>query len=142
MEAGGMVPPHVHKYMDEHFTVTKGEILFTVNGEKIIKKEGEVLLVPKGIRHSIKNPVKGQIGLTVKYSPCSDTHRMFEIVATLDQANPGSIMNMVKYFYLAPKLGLKEFSTPQPAFAMIVISAVVTVMGKLYGWDKLISKFK
>jgi quercetin dioxygenase-like cupin family protein len=62
MEAGGAVPQHVHKYMDEHFTITKGEILFTVNGKKIIKKEGEELFIPKGTAHSIKNQTKDSIG--------------------------------------------------------------------------------
>ena len=142
MEAGGMVPPHLHKYSDEYFTVTKGEVLFTVNGEKITKNVGDTLLVPKGTPHSIKNPGKGQIGLTVKYSPCADVHRMFQIVAALDETNPGSIMNMVKYFYLSPRLGLKDFSTPQPAFAMTIMSGIVTLIGKLSGWDKLIDKFK
>ncbi len=142
MEAGGMVPPHLHKYSDEHFTVTKGEVLFTVNGEKITKQVGDTLLVPKGTPHSIKNPGKGQIGLTVKYSPCADVHRMFQIVAALDETNPGKVMNMVKYFYLSPRLGLKDFSTPQPAFAMTIISGIVTLIGKLSGWDKLIAQFK
>lgn len=142
MEAGGMVPPHLHKYSDEHFTVTKGEVLFTVNGEKIIKNVGDTLLVPKGTTHSIKNPGKEQIGLTVTYTPCADVHRMFQIVSALDQTNPGSVMNMVKYFYISPRLGLKEFSTPQPEFIMTIMSGIVTVMGKLSGWDKLVNQFK
>ena len=142
MEAGGSVPTHFHKYMDEEFTITKGEVLFKVNGKKIIKKKGEILMLPKGTVHSITNPVKGQIGLTVKYSPCADTHRMFEIIVSLDNDKPGTVMNMVKYFYLSPRLGLKEFSVPHPAFAMKLINGIVTVVGKLSGWDKLISKFK
>lgn len=142
MEAGGMVPPHLHKYSDEHFTVTKGEVLFTVNGEKIIKTVGDTLLVPKGITHSIKNPGNGQIGLNVTYSPCADVHRMFQIVSALDETNPGSVMNMVKFFYISPRLGLKEFSTPQPAFIMTIMSGIVTVMGKLSGWDKLVNQFR
>ena len=116
--------------------------MFTVNGEKITKQVGDTLLVPKGTPHSIKNPGKGQIGLTVKYSPCADVHRMFQIVAALDETNPGKVMNMVKYFYLSPRLGLKDFSTPQPAFAMTIISGIVTLIGKLSGWDKLIAQFK
>jgi len=85
MQEGGAVPQHLHKHMDELFTVTEGEVLFTVNGQKMIKKTGEVLFVPRGTPHSIKNETKEKIGLTVKYSPCADTHRMFEIIATLDQ---------------------------------------------------------
>jgi len=142
MEAGGMVPPHKHEFMDEQFTVTKGEVLFTVNGKKVTKKVGEVLLVPKGTPHSIKNPVKGQIGLTVKYSPCSDTHRLFEMIATFDETNPGKVMNMLKAFYVGSRIGLKPFSTPHPAVASSIINFIVTVTGKVSGWDKLVTKFK
>ncbi len=142
MEAGGKVPNHLHRYMDEHFTVTEGEVLFESKEEKIVKKAGETFFVPKGITHSVSNKSKNTICVTVKYSPCSDTHRMFEIVSTLDEENPGKMMNMVKYFYLAPRLGLQEFSTPQPQFIMNIISGIVTVMGKISGWDKLIPKFR
>lgn len=142
MEAGGKVPTHIHQHMDEHFTITKGEILFKIKGESIRKKEGDKFFVPKGTPHSVINPTKGQIGMTVSYSPCADTHRMFQIIATLDETKPGSIMNMMKYFYLVPRLGLKVFSTIQPAFAMRLMNATITIMGKLSGWKKLVAQFK
>lgn len=141
IEAKGKVPTHVHNHMNEHFAITKGEILFEVNGEKIIKKAGEELFVPKGTPHSVTNLIKAQVGVTVKYSPCADTHRMFQIIATLDETNPGSIMNMIKYFYLVPRLGLKEFSIIKPAFVMRFMNGIVTIMGKLSGWDRLVKKF-
>ncbi|MBP7478230.1 MAG: cupin domain-containing protein [Chitinophagales bacterium] len=142
IEAGGSVPPHVHHYMDEHFLITKGEITFQVNGEKITKKPGEDFFVPKGIVHAVNNAVKGQSCITVTYSPCADTHRMFQILATLDIENPGSMINMMKYFYLVPKLGLKEFSSIHPPFIMSMMGGIVSVLGKIAGWDKLIVKFK
>jgi hypothetical protein len=67
---------------------------------------------------------------------------MFQIIATLDETKPGSTMNFVKCFYISPRIGLKEFSTPQPAIAMTIINSIVTIIGKLSGWDKLVSKFK
>lgn len=142
IEAGGKVPNHYHQHMDEHFMVIKGEILFQVNGEKLLKKAGEEFFVPKGTIHSVTNSAKEQSGMTVKYTPCADTHRMFQILESLDQENPGSTLNMVKYFYLVPRLGLKEFSTISPAFVMNVMNGLATIMGKLAGWDKLISRFK
>jgi quercetin dioxygenase-like cupin family protein len=142
VEAGGKVPPHIHYHMDEHFTITKGEITFQVKGEKITKKNGEEFFVPKGTIHSVTNAIKGHSEMTVKYSPCADTHRMFQILTTLDEEKPGSMMNMMKYFYLVPRLGLKEFSAISPAFLMRIMTGVVYVIGKLSGWDKLIAKFK
>lgn len=142
IEAGGSVPPHVHNHMNEHFIITKGEITFQVNGKKITKKQGEEFFVPKGTTHAVNNAVKGQSCMTVTYSPCSDTHRMFQILAILDIENPGSMINMMKYFYLVPRLGLKEFSSIRPAFLMSIMDGIVSVWGKIAGWDKLIAKFK
>ncbi|MBP6730656.1 MAG: cupin domain-containing protein [Chitinophagales bacterium] len=142
MKAGGKVPAHVHIYMDEHFTVTDGEVKFTVNGRAIIKKQGEELLVPKGTVHSITNTTGQTISMRVKYTPCSDAHRMFEILTLLNETSPGSGLNMAKYFYIFPRLGLKEFSAvPSPA-AMKVMNLLLTVMGKLAGWDKFVRQLK
>ncbi|MBL7812254.1 MAG: cupin domain-containing protein [Bacteroidetes bacterium] len=142
VEAGGGVPPHVHYHMDEHFIISKGEIAFKVNGVKMIKKSGEEFFVPKGTIHSVTNISQGQSEVTVKYSPCADTHRMFQILSTLDREKPDSMINMMKYFYLVPRLGLREFSSIRPAFLMSLMNIIVTLTGKLAGWDKLITKFK
>lgn len=142
MQAGGKVPTHFHKYCDEHFKITKGEVLFTVNGEKIIKKVGEELFVPKGIPHALNNIGKDDVQVTVTYSPCADTHRLFEILVQVDEKNNGSAIKMIKYFYLAPRLGLKVFSTPSSVFVLSILNGLSSLMGKLLGWDKLLIKFK
>lgn len=141
LEIGGGVPPHIHKHMDEHFLVQEGVMTFTVGGKKIVKKKGEDIFVPKGVTHAIKNAGTEQVKMLVTYSPCLDTHRMFEIITALDEEKPGSVVNMMKYFYLAPRLGMKEFSSPSPVFIANVLSAIVLVIGKLSGWDKLVARF-
>src|ERR1043165_8409721 len=142
VEGGGMVPPLVHIHMDEHFTVTYGEVTFTINKQKIIKQPGEELLVPKGVEHSIKNHTCQQVGLQEKYTPCADVHRIFEIVATLSEINPGSAVTVIDLSYVYPRLGLKEFSTIAVPGVMPVLHFVITVTGKLAGWDKLVVQFK
>jgi quercetin dioxygenase-like cupin family protein len=140
MQAKGKVPMHFHKYCDEHFKITKGQMVFIVNGQKIIKKQGEELTIPKGTTHAINNLGNTEVQLTVSYTPCADTHRLFEILVQLDEKNEGKPINMIKYFYLAPRLGLKEFSTPSPAFVLSILNGLSTLIGKLLGWDKLINK--
>jgi quercetin dioxygenase-like cupin family protein len=142
IDEGGKVPPHFHHYSDEHFKIIKGEILFQVDGEKITKKEGDVFFVPKGTTHSVTNTHKGQSAMAVQYMPCADIHKMFEILATLNKSNPGSMLNMMKYFYLAPRLGLKGFSTLSPAWMMRAMNGSLSILGKLSGWDKLLLAFK
>jgi len=142
MEPKGKVDPHIHKYSDEHFLITKGEVQFKVDGETLIKKQGDELLVKKGIVHSIVNKTAEDIEVIVSYSPCADIHRMFFIMATLDKSNPGSSVNIAKYFYLVPRLGLKEFSTPQPEMVFKMITLILTIAGTFLRWGKLVKKFK
>lgn len=142
LEAGGGVPPHIHKYMDEHFAVIEGEVTFMVSGKPVVKKAGEELMVPMHTVHGIKNKSGKRIGITVTYSPPSDTARMFEIMSALNEEKPGSMMSMVKYFYIAPRIGLKDFSNPQPAWVEGLLSGIVGIMGVLGGWNKYVKRFK
>jgi len=141
LEPGGMVPTHAHIHMDEYFDVVKGEMKFKVNGKTIIKKPGENIMVPKGIKHSIANAGKEQVEMIVKYMPCSDTHRFFEIVSTLDNIKPATMKTLMQALYIADKLKLKQFSHPQPMIANNIIMFILKVAGKLAGWDKLVNKF-
>lgn len=141
LEPGGMVPPHAHFHMDEYFAVVKGEMKFNVNGKPIIKKAGEEIMVPKGIKHSISNAGKEQVEMNVKYMPCSDTHRFFEIISALDSIKPATMKTLMQSLYIADKLKLKQFSHPQPMVANNIIMFMLKVVGKLSGWDKLVNKF-
>src|ERR687891_2811031 len=52
---GGGPPPHVHSREEEGFYILKGEITFTVNGEKVVAKAGTFANMPVGTLHSFKN---------------------------------------------------------------------------------------
>jgi mannose-6-phosphate isomerase-like protein (cupin superfamily) len=140
LDAGGMVPPHCHIHMDEHFEIVKGEMKFKVNGKTIIKKTGEEIMVPKGVKHSIANVGIEQVEMNVKYMPCSDTHRFFEIVASLDEIKPATPKTLMQSLYIADKMQLKQFSHPQPMLANNIIMSMLKIVGKVSGWDKLVQR--
>lgn len=142
LEKKGGVPPHVHVHMDERFIIQRGEMTFMLNGKKIVKKSGEEFFVPKGQTHSIKNTGTEQAIMTVTYSPCADTHRMFQVFSSLDEKSPDNVMNMMKYFYIYPKLGWKEFSAIQPPAMNMLMKVIVNIIGKLSGWNKLVNQFR
>jgi quercetin dioxygenase-like cupin family protein len=142
LQKGGMVPPHHHIHMDEHFSVLKGTMKFKVNGETVYKKEGEEIMVPRGVTHSISNAGDEQVEMTVKYMPNADCSRTFELISTFDKQNPGKMSSLFKAMYVGQRIGLKDFSTPSPAFILPIISGIVTITGKLSGWDKLVKEFK
>ncbi|HNV97764.1 MAG TPA: cupin domain-containing protein [Chitinophagales bacterium] len=138
---GGSVPAHFHAHMSEHFSVTEGEAEFIVKGEKIVKRAGEELFVPLGDVDGICNKSMHPVRMRVTYSPASDTRRMFEIIVALTAEAPRSAMNMVKYFYVAPRIGLKPFSTPSPAFINGLLNGIASFMGFVGGWKKYVRTF-
>ena len=142
VEKGGGVPPHLHKFMDEKFVITKGEFKFKMNGETIIKKAGDEHFVPKGCTHSVKNVFDGQSAAHVTFSPSADTGKLFEIVYSLDESNPGKVMNMIKAIYITHKLGLREFSTPQPEWVAKMLMSIVKMMAGFSQWNKLVEKYR
>ena len=54
MEPGGYSPYHQHPWEHEVF-ILKGQGLVTGGGEERSFKEGDVILIPKGERHQLKN---------------------------------------------------------------------------------------
>lgn len=141
---GGMVPPHFHRYMDEHFAVTKGEVTFMVNGETILKREGETLLVPKMTPHSIKNNSGDSIGLRVSYTPNADADKMFSAWAAFHDGGDSLLTGFLKWLYLQKKLNWKKFSEPaHPVGTGIfaVMDGVAIMLGKINGWNKYLPKF-
>lgn len=145
LEAGGAVPPHQHRYMDEHFTVTEGEATFTVNYETVVKQVGETLLVPRGTRHGITNKTKSRIGLKARYSPCADTHKFFAAMSYFSENGQISMGGMFKAFYVQKKLGWKPFSEAADAGGAIMfglMNGIGAVCGVLGGWSKYLKEFE
>lgn len=54
MPKGSEVPVHIHTLEDEIFHVLKGEVELTLGDEKIIGKKGDIVYLPRGIKHGIK----------------------------------------------------------------------------------------
>lgn len=48
-------PPHVHHREEESFCVVKGELEFTIRGQTIHPKPGDVLIAPKDVPHVFRN---------------------------------------------------------------------------------------
>lgn len=141
---GAGVPPHFHRYSDEHFTVTKGEVTFTVNGETMVKREGDTLVVPRMTPHSIKNKTNDAIGLRVVYTPNADTHKMFGCWSTLLDEGNGMMSVFMKWWFIQEKLGWRKFSEPADGGGRAMFSAVgglAMLLGGLLGWKKYLDKF-
>ncbi len=51
---GAGAPPHEHARSDERFHVLQGEITFVVGHEITTAREGDFVLVPRGVRHAFR----------------------------------------------------------------------------------------
>ena len=65
----GLEPPtHTHAREDEAIYILSGEVQFTIGRKRVIGREGEWVLLPRGVRHSYE--VLGeQAHLLVTYTP-------------------------------------------------------------------------
>ena len=54
MRKGSNVPVHIHLNEDEIFHVLEGEVQLVLGEETLTGKEGDIIYLPRGIRHGIK----------------------------------------------------------------------------------------
>ena len=58
---GGVITEHVHPRQEERFTILAGQAHFTLNGQELIARAGETVVVPAGVPHSEGNPGPAEI---------------------------------------------------------------------------------
>ena len=54
MEKGSEVQVHIHELEDEIFHVLEGQVELTLGDEKIEGNKGDVIYLPRGVKHGIK----------------------------------------------------------------------------------------
>ncbi len=62
-------PEHIHPAYEEYFEVVEGEVLFSLNGKKIIMQAGEKVIVQKNVKHTFKPTGKNSISVLVEAKP-------------------------------------------------------------------------
>ena len=58
IKAQKRVPEHIHKMADEILFVTKGNAVMTFDGKAFKVKKDDLIIIPKGMKHSFSNGVK------------------------------------------------------------------------------------
>jgi quercetin dioxygenase-like cupin family protein len=80
---GGLVTEHVHPRQEERFIITSGEARFTLNGEELVARAGDTVVVPAGVRHSEGNPGHAEVCAVVELRPALRSKEFHEAVAGL-----------------------------------------------------------
>lgn len=137
---------HVHTNQDEIFHVKQGEIHAMINGLECAGKVGDIVFVPRGMKHIARNDKAEKLVCIVEYKPGLDHYKTMQCFAglTLDRDidNKG-LVNIPKIMYLLKKT--KSRSLARPAFIPELIFRVAMniffVFGTMAGWEKLHRKY-
>jgi quercetin dioxygenase-like cupin family protein len=66
---GSVVPPHLHHQTDEIIYVLEGAYEFQIAEEKIMAKQGDLLVIPRGTIHSFGNSLDAPSKLLAIITP-------------------------------------------------------------------------
>jgi len=73
LREGAQVPGHVHEASSETLFVVEGVLELTAGGRTFVAKAGDVITVPKGLRHSAR--VVSELRAVQVYSPAGPEQR-------------------------------------------------------------------
>src|SRR5437764_5598477 len=76
---GGGPPPHVHSREDEGFYVLEGEVIFTVNGKRVVLSAGTFANMPTGMPHAFKNESNKTARTLLSVVPAGLEEMFFEV---------------------------------------------------------------
>ena len=108
---GGGPPPHVHSREEEGFFILKGEITFTVNGEKVVANAGTFANMPVGTPHSFRNESSQPAKMLISVAPAGLEQMFFEVGVPLAEgattALPPTKDEIERLLAAAPKYGVE-----------------------------------
>lgn len=101
-------PAHLHPAQTERFTVHEGQLLFLVDGVQSTVGGGEVIEVPPGAVHQVRNPGEVPAVATWQTRPALRTADFHcEIAAARESGDVGRLLAVVEefadVFVLAPQ---------------------------------------
>jgi quercetin dioxygenase-like cupin family protein len=108
---GGGPPPHVHSREEEGFYVLEGEIMFTINGERVVATAGIFANMPVGTPHSFKNESDKPARMLISVAPAGLEKMFFEVGVPLAEgtttALPPTQREIEKLLAVAPRYGVE-----------------------------------
>lgn len=107
---GGGPPPHIHSREEESFLILEGEIVFTVDGERIIATAGTFANMPVGSLHSFKNATDKTARMIISVAPAGLEKMFLEVgvpVKMGDTPPPPSKAEIEKLLAVAPTYGVE-----------------------------------
>ena len=69
---------HYHPYQENRFTLTQGQLLFTIDGKEQLASAGDIISIPKNIPHSFYNSGRTDAHYIQEFFPALKIDRLFE----------------------------------------------------------------
>lgn len=91
--AKGVIPPHFHNQTDEIIYVLEGEYEVELGGKKSIARGGEMLVIPRGTTHSLKNRLTSPSKMLAIITP-SGFENFFAEVSNLTEIEAEKILEI------------------------------------------------
>jgi quercetin dioxygenase-like cupin family protein len=93
--AKGVIPPHFHNRTDEIIYVLEGEYEVECDGKKSVARAGNMLVIPRGTTHSLKNRLTTPGKMLAIITP-SGFENFFAEISKLKQPAPQEIVEIGK----------------------------------------------
>jgi quercetin dioxygenase-like cupin family protein len=78
LRPGAIIPPHVHVGQQERWEIVDGTATFRLRGKKLVAQAGEVVTVPQGARHALRNKSQNDVRAHVTLTPALRVEDLFE----------------------------------------------------------------
>jgi mannose-6-phosphate isomerase-like protein (cupin superfamily) len=69
---------HYHPYQENRFTLTQGQLLFTIDGKEQLASVGDIISIPKNIPHSFYNSGLTEAHYIQEFFPALKIDSLFE----------------------------------------------------------------
>lgn len=69
---------HYHPYQENRFTVTQGQLLFTIDGKEQLASVGDIISIPKNVPHSFYNSGNTDAHYVQEFFPALKIGSLFE----------------------------------------------------------------
>jgi quercetin dioxygenase-like cupin family protein len=135
---GFVAAEHLHPYQSERFEVLEGEVEFRLDGEIIIARAGDVVMVEPGAAHRFRNRGGVEIRFLTEVRPALSFEAFLETMFGLAADGKANARGMPNPFYLAvimnEHFNLVRLPFP-PAWVQRTGLALGAPLGRLLGYE-------
>ncbi len=148
VQPDGYVPfEHIHLNQDEIFHVKQGMIRVVINSQEQLGRTGQIVTVPRGVRHIAYNNSPEVLICVVEYRPGLDISKSFQCFGGLTSDHDGIDrkhgINIPKMMYFMKKMNAKALARPTnvPGLVFSLLMNIFYLVGSLAGWEWLYKKY-